>query len=454
MASKSMVEGNPLKLIISFSIPLLLGNLFQQFYNVVDAAIVGQTLGSKALASVGASSSVQFLIIGFCMGICQGFAIIVAQCFGAKRLEEMRKNMFVGAVWTAIFAVVVTALVVIFCPTILHILQVNEELFPNAYAYLVIIIAGIPFTLLYNYLSAILRAVGDSKTPFYFLALSSVLNIGLDFFCILVLHMGCAGAAFATIFSQAVSGVLCLILIVKKVPLLHIHKEERVIDWTTSSRLLGMGIPMGLQFSITAIGSMVMQSANNALGTVYVSGFTAGMRIKSLMMCPFDALGSAVSTFLSQNYGAGNVERIHEGYKKGVMTGIAYGIFAGVVMIFFGRLMSMLFVSASESAVLDASALYLRRMGYFYPVLGVLITTRMSVQGLGYSTRAMTVGMVEMVARCTVALVFVPIFKYDGITWADQTAWTSAVLVLIPLWFITKKAVETKIQQEKTLQQF
>ena len=215
-----------------------------------------------------------------------------------------------------------------------------------------------------------------------------------------------------------------------------------------------MGIPMGLQFSITAIGSMVMQSANNALGTVYVSGFTAGMRIKSLMMCPFDALGSAVSTFLSQNYGAGNVERIHEGYKKGVMTGIAYGIFAGVVMIFFGRLMSMLFVSASESAVLDASALYLRRMGYFYPVLGVLITTRMSVQGLGYSTRAMTAGMVEMVARCTVALVFVPIFKYDGITWADQTAWTSAVLVLIPLWFMTKKAVETKIQQEKTLQQF
>ena len=201
MASKSMVEGNPLKLIISFSIPLLLGNLFQQFYNVVDAAIVGQTLGSKALASVGASSSVQFLIIGFCMGICQGFAIIVAQCFGAKRLEEMRKNIFVGAVWTAIFAMVVTALVVIFCPTILHILQVNEELFPNAYAYLVIIFAGIPFTLLYNYLSAILRAVGDSKTPFYFLALSSVLNIGLDFFCILVLHMGCAGAAFATIFS-------------------------------------------------------------------------------------------------------------------------------------------------------------------------------------------------------------------------------------------------------------
>lgn len=454
MASKSMVEGNPLKLIISFSIPLLLGNLFQQFYNVVDAAIVGQTLGSKALASVGASSSVQFLIIGFCMGVCQGFAIIVAQCFGAKRMEDMRKNIFAGAVWTAIFAIVITTLVVILCPQILHILQVNEELYANAYAYLVIIFGGIPFTLLYNYLSAILRAVGDSKTPFYFLALSSVLNIGLDFFCILVLHMGCAGAAFATIFSQAVSGILCFILIVKKVPLLHIRKEERVVDKATSLRLLGMGIPMGLQFSITAIGSMVMQSANNSLGTVYVSAFTAGMKIKTLMMCPFDALGSAVSTFLSQNFGAGNAERIHEGYKKGVMTGIAYGVLSGVIMVLAGRVLSMLFVNASEAAVLDDSALYLRRLGYFSPVLGILITTRMSIQGLGYSARAMSAGIMEMIARCVVAIFFVPIFRFDGITWADQCAWIAAVMLLLPLWFITGRTVEMKIRQEKVLEQF
>ena len=454
MASKSMVEGNPLKLILSFSIPLLLGNLFQQFYNVVDAAIVGQTLGSKALAAVGASSSVQFLIIGFCMGICQGFGVMVAQSFGAKREEEMRKYIFVGAIWTAIVAAVVTITVVILCPTILHLLQVNDEIFDNAYAYLVVIFGGIPFTLLYNYLSAILRAVGDSKTPFYFLAFSAILNIALDFFCILVLHWGCAGAAIATIFSQAVSGILCLVLIIVKVPLLHIHKKERVFDLDSSLKLLGMGIPMGLQFSITAIGSMVMQSANNALGTIYVSGFTAGMRIKSLMMCPFDALGSAISTFLSQNYGAKNIDRIHEGYKKGVMVGICYGVFAGIIMIFFGRIMSMLFVSGSEAEVLDASALYLRRMGYFYPVLGILITTRMSIQGLGYSTRAMLGGLVEMIARCVVALFFVPIFKFDGITWADQTAWTTATILLIPLWFITIKAIEKKLNNEKILKEF
>lgn len=449
--SKSMVEGNPLKLILSFSIPLLLGNLFQQFYNVVDAAIVGQTLGSKALAAVGASSSVQFLILGFCMGICQGFAILIAQTFGAKKLEDMRNYIFEGGVLTAIVAGIVTVLVVLLCPMILHVLQVNEELFDNAYAYLVVIFAGIPFTLLYNYLSAILRAVGDSKTPFFFLALSSCMNIGLDFFCILVLHWGCAGAAIATIFSQAVSGILCLVLIVKKVPVLHVAKEQRYMNGGQCSRLLGMGIPMGLQFSITAIGSMVMQSANNALGTVYVSGFTAGMRIKSLMMCPFDALGSAVSTFLSQNYGARRLDRIHEGYRKGALVGILYGIFSGLVLIFFGRTMSMLFVSGTESDVLNASALYLRRMGYFYPVLGVLITTRMSVQGLGYSTRAMLAGVTEMIARSIVAIFFVPIFKYDGITFADQTAWTTATLLLIPMWLSTIHAIEKNIHDEEVL---
>ena len=167
---KSMIEGNTLKLILNFSIPLLLGNLFQQFYNVVDAAIVGQTLGSKALAAVGASSSVQFLILGFCMGICQGFAIMVSQSYGAKRLDEMQTYIYAGAVWTAITAFVISILVVVFCADILHILQVNDEIFNDAYAYLVVIFAGIPFTLLYNYLSAILRAIGDSKTPFFFLA--------------------------------------------------------------------------------------------------------------------------------------------------------------------------------------------------------------------------------------------------------------------------------------------
>lgn len=370
---------------------------------------------------------------------------MVSQSYGAKRLDEMQTYIYAGAVWTAITAFVISILVVVFCADILHILQGNDEIFNDAYAYLVVMFAGIPFTLLYNYLSAILRAIGDSKTPFFFLAFSAVLNIGLDFFCILVLKWGCAGAAIATIFAQAVSGILCLLLIAFKVNVLHVPKSSRYMDKKHSIKLLAMGVPMGLQFSITAIGSMVMQSANNALGTIYVSGFTAGMRIKSLMMCPFDALGAAVSTFLSQNYGACKLERIHDGYRKGVMVSILYGVFACVVMVFFGKILSMMFVSANESQVLNASALYLRRMGYFYPILGILITTRMSVQGLGYSARAMLAGFVEMIARCIVALCFVPIFKYNAITWADQTAWVAATLVLIPLWISTIRTVQKKM---------
>lgn len=449
--AKSMTAGNPWKLILTFSIPLLLGNLFQQFYNMVDAAIVGQTLGSGALASVGASSSVQFLVIGFCTGIAQGFAIPVAQRFGANDHSTMRQYVYGGAVLTAIAAVVLTGAVVLLCPTILQLLQVNAEIYDNAYAYLVVIFIGIPFTLLYNFLSSILRALGDSKSPFMFLAFSATLNIGLDFFCILVLHWGCAGAAIATIVSQAISGILCLIFIALKVPALHVPKEDRIMTKSNTLMLATNGIPMGLQFSITAIGSMVMQASNNALGTVYVSGFTSGMRIKQLMMCPFDALGAGVSTFLSQNFGADRLDRIYQGYRAGTVIAVIYGFAAGIVLFFFGRLLSMCFVSASESAVLDASALYLRRMGYLYPVLGILIVSRMSIQGLGFSGRAVFAGVLEMIARTFVSLFFVPIFKYDAITWADQAAWITTTLYLVPMMIVCMKNVAHHIRQNQIL---
>ncbi len=450
---KSMVEGNPFQLMIRFSIPLLLGNMFQQFYNMVDAAIVGQTLGSSALAAVGSSSSVQFLVLGFCLGMCQGFAIPVAQKFGAREEGEMRRYVFNGAILTAIIAAIVTVAVVLLCPSILHILQVNEEIFANAYAYLVVIFAGIPFTLLYNYLSGILRGIGDSKTPFYFLAFSSVLNIGLDFFCILVLHWGCAGAAIATITSQAVSGILCLLLIAKKFEFLHIRKEDRVCNGTYVGKLLGMGLPMGVQFSITAIGSMIMQSSNNSLGTIYTSGFTAAMRIKQLMMSPFDAIASAVSTYMSQNYGAKKVDRIKQGLRTGYAMGVVYGVFAAVIMVLFGRTLSMFFVSASESAILDASAIYLRRIGYFYPALGLLFVSRLCIQGLGYSTFAMAGGILEMVGRTFVCLLFVPKFHYTAITWADQAAWMAAVVYLIPMCFYIIRKVSQEIKEEEALAQ-
>ena len=430
--SNSMTQGNPLKVMLQFAFPLLIGNLLQQTYNIIDAAIVGQSLGAQALASVGASTSVQFLVLGFCMGSCTGFGIPVAKYFGAGDLKHMKNIIFNGAVLTAVIAVIITVLCTLLCPWILQVLSVHSDIYANAYSYLMIIFLGLPFTLLYNYLSSILRAVGDSRTPFLFLAFSAVLNIFLDLFFILVADWGCAGAAFATIAAQAISGILCLIVIIRRMEVLWLSKENRVVRGDSITELLQMGLPTGLQFSITAIGSMVMQSANNGLGGDYVSAFTAGAKLKQFTMCPFDAIATSVSVFCSQNYGAGKIDRIHKGLRQGIAVGVGYGLFAGLILIFAGRPLSMIFVSKDASGVLDASAKYLRCMGYFYWSLGILNVTRMVTQGLGHSGRAFFSGVMEMIARTIVSLGFVETFGYTAICFADQTAWIAACCYIAP----------------------
>ncbi|MBQ7581877.1 MAG: MATE family efflux transporter [Lachnospiraceae bacterium] len=427
-----MTQGNPLILILRFALPLLRGNLLQQTYNVVDAAIVGRILGANALAGVGASTSVQFLILGFCIGTCSGFGIPIAQRFGAQDYKQMRDYLFHGYVISAAMAVLLTSACALFCTQILKLLKTPEEIFSNAYTYLLIIFLGIPFTILYNLLSGYLRAVGDSRTPFIFLAVSTVLNIGLDFVCIAVFGWGVAGAAIATIFSQFLSGILCLIVIMTKSKLLHIGKENCRLGSDKVTTMLLMGAPMGLQFSITAIGSMVMQSANNGLGSVYVTAFTAGNRIKQFVMCPFDAIATAVSVFCGQNYGAGCFERIKRGIRIGFIINIGYGVLAGIALIFGGRTMAMLFMSANETAVLDAAARYLACLGTCYWILGSLAIFRLSVQGLGFSGRAIFSGVSEMIARILVSLIFVPLVGYWAICIADQTAWIAACTYLWP----------------------
>lgn len=444
--TKSMTEGKALPLILRFAVPLLIGNLLQQTYNIIDAAIVGRILGADALAGVGASSSVQFLVLGFCIGVCCGFGIPIAKSFGAKDYDKMRSDIFHGMVLSGIFAVVLTVLCALLCPQILHLLSTPEDIYKNAYQYLFIIFLGIPFNLLYNLMAGIFRSVGDSRTPFMFLAFSTVLNIGMDLFFIMVLGLGCAGAAAATVMAQAVSGVLCYIYMRKKMPVLRLKRQDCRLDGGTVKLMLAMGLPMGLQYSITAIGSMVMQSANNGLGSVYVSGFTAGMRIKQFAMCPFDALATGVSVFCSQNLGAGKIERIKTGIKQGTAIGIFYGAFAGIVLIFFGRTLSLLFISGENVAILDASAKYLRCMGYFYWSLGILNVCRMCTQGLGFSGRVVAAGGLEMVARCVVSLCFVPLFGFTAICFADQTAWLSACAYIVPTCLHCIKLCEKRLQ--------
>lgn len=330
------------------------------------------------------------------------------------------------------------------CPQILNILTTPEDIYQGAYQYLLVIFLGIPFTLLYNLLSGVLRAVGDSKTPFMFLALSTILNIGLDLFCIIVLKWGCAGAAIATVTAQAVSGILCFLYIYRHFQILRLSRQDCILKGKFVKSLLFMGIPMGLQYSVTAIGSMVMQSANNGLGSVYVSGFTAAMRIKQFLMCPFDAIATAVSVFCGQNLGARKIGRIKKGIREGVFLGVGYGVIAGVVLVFGGRVLSMLFVSQDSTEVLDASAKYLFCLGFFFWSLGILNVCRMTTQGLGYSGRTIFSGVAEMIARIFVSFVFVPLYGFNAICFADQAAWLSGCIYILPACLICIRKIEAQ----------
>ena len=442
---KSLTSGNPLKLILQFSIPLILGSLFQQTYNMVDAAIVGKTLGANALGSVGASSSIQFLVLGFCMGISLGFGIPIAREFGAENFTRMRSYIFNASVLCAIISVLLTAICVFFCDDILKLLKTPDILFADANSYLVIIFFGITCNIFYNFNSSMLRAVGNSKTPFYFLVFSSILNVILDFFCILVLHWGVAGAAIATVFSQGLSAVLCKFVIMRKYEILTTREENKKIDQELCIDLLSMALPMGFQFSITAIGSMFIQSSNNALGAIYTSGFAAATKIKQFFMSIFDSLAVGISTFVSQNLGAKKFDRIKIGLTQGTIVGISFAIFVGIILNVFGIQLSCIFLPVDDTVVLNISYQFLRTIGCFFFVLATLMIVRMSLQGLGFANRAVVVGILEMIARIVISIFFVPKYGYTAVCFADPIPWIVGVIYVIIMFKICyKKAVNAE----------
>ncbi|MDD7713650.1 MAG: MATE family efflux transporter [Lachnobacterium sp.] len=440
--TKDMTSGSTMKLILGFAVPLLMGMLFQQVYSLVDTIIVGRFLGVSALAAVGATGSINFLIVGFCQGICNGFALPVAQRFGAKDYDGLRKYVGNSAVLTIIFGGAITLITVIACRPILELMQTPADIIDLSYHYIVVIFAGIPAIMLYNILSAYLRSLGDSITPVIFLVLSAGLNIGLDLLFIVTFHWGVFGAAFATVLSQAVSGILCLILIIKKFDLLHLKREDWKLDWGYSRYLLIMGLPMGLQYSITAIGSVILQASVNTLGSTAVASMTAGSRISMFVVCPFDALGSTMATFGGQNVGAGRLDRLGRGLRSAVILGAIYSALILVVLIFFGRDLILLFVSAKEAAVIAQAKQFLVTNAAFYLMLALVNIVRFLIQGMGFSGFAVFAGVFEMVARTLVGLVFVPIFGFTAACSANPLAWIFADCFLIPAFFHCRKKLQ------------
>lgn len=433
-AMRDMTSGSPMKLILGFLIPMLFGLLFQQFYNMMDTIIVGKYLGVSALASVGSTGSVNFMIIGFCMGVCSGFAIPVAQKFGEKNESAMRKFVANSGWLAAAFAAVMTVVVCIFCRQILVWMRTPEDIIDGAYSYIFVIFMGIPAIYLYNLLSGIIRSLGDSTTPVIFLLISSVMNIILDLFTIIVLKMGVAGAAWATVISQAVSGILCLLYMRKKFTILKMQGEEWKPDAYAMRTLCGMGIPMGLQYSITAIGSVILQTAVNSLGSVAVASVTAGSKISMFFCCPFDAMGATMATYSGQNVGARRLDRIDKGIKSCIIIGAVYSVIALAGLWLFSDVVALLFVDAGETEILANTRQFLIANSLFYFPLALVNIVRFTIQGLGYSKFAIIAGVCEMAARSFVGFCLVPFFGYAAVCFANPIAWVAADLFLIPAY--------------------
>lgn len=433
--TKDLTKGSPMGLIVGFALPTLFGMLFQQLYNLVDTMIVGKLLGSAALAAVGSTGAINFCIIGFCMGVCNGFAIPVAQRMGANEPEKMRRFVANAAYLSFFFAVVITVATGFLCRTILTVMLTPEDIFEDAYSYIFVLFMGIPATFLYNLLAGIIRSLGDSKTPVYFLALSSILNILLDLAFILWLQAGVAGAAIATVVAQGVSGVACLFYMVKKYPILRMSAQERRLDLHSCGVLCARGIPMGLQYSITAIGSIVLQSAVNSLGSLYVAAVAAGTKMFHLLACPFDAMGATMATYCGQNVGACKLDRLGRGVWACTILGMICSAVILIAMLLFAPQCAMLFLDPSEAETALLVGLTTQytiiTTAFFFP-LALVNILRFSIQGMGYSVFAILAGVLEMVARTGVGLWMVPQMGYTAACFASPAAWVCADLFLIP----------------------
>ena len=448
--TKDLTSGSPLKVILLFSLPLVLGNLFQQFYALADTIIVGRFCGVSALASVGATGSVNYLILGFVIGVCNGFAIPIAQLFGARDYKDLRRHV-ANAAWLCMAAsVVLTISTVALTRPMMQLMQTPDDIIDGAVIYIGWIFAGIPFIFLYNMVAAIMRALGDSKTPLYFLILTSALNIGLDLLFIVPFHFGVLGAALATDISQVISGVLSFIYLRRKFDVLKMEKDDLVFSKKASIRLLGIGVPMGLQCSITAIGSVIMQWAVNVLGSTAVAAVTAAGKTQGLLTVPMESVGTAMATYAGQNLGASRMDRVRQGVNSAMLIILIYGVASAFVLHFTDvQIMGLFLDTAKEVDIVAMGREYLFWNSVFFVPLGALIVWRYSIQGLGFSSLAMLAGVAEMVARTAVAIVLVPILGYFGAELSNPAAWIAACLFLYPAYRWTCRQLDNRLLAAK-----
>ncbi|CAM3673023.1 MULTISPECIES: MATE family efflux transporter [Paenibacillus] len=443
---KDMTQGSPIKLIIMFTIPLLIGNLFQQFYNMADTLIVGRTIGVNALAAVGSTGSIMFFIIGFAQGLTAGLSIITAQRFGAKDIAGVRKSVGTSFWISIVFTIVLTILSIVFTKPALVMMNTPVEILDDAYSYLIVINAGVGAAVLFNLLANLLRALGDSRTPLLFLVIASILNIVLDLVFILVFKMGVAGAGLATVISQLFSCLLCLIYIHKKVPLLQFKTADWSIDWTFIGQHMRVGFPMGFQASIIAIGAIILQITLNGLGALSVAAYTAAQKIDMLATQPMNSFGVTMATFAAQNFGANRIDRIRLGVKQCILLSGSFSILVGVLVIVAGPAAVSLFVGQGQEQLLDLSGQYFLANGTTYLLLSLLFIYRFSLQGLGQSFIPTVAGIMELIMRVVAAMFLSALIGFPGACLANPLAWLGALIPLGTAYYLSMKKLSRPAQ--------
>ncbi|MDR2889471.1 MAG: MATE family efflux transporter [Lachnospiraceae bacterium] len=419
-----MTKGKPTALIIKFMIPLVIGNIFQQLYNMVDTIIVGQQIGVNALAAVGATGTIMFLILGFMMGLTSGFTVLPAQRFGAGDIEGLKKSVANAIKLSAVITIVITVVSMVAMDRLLKIMNTPEDIFDLSKDYIMVICGGMCFGVLYNLTSGILRALGNSKVPLYSLIVSAFLNIALDLLFVVVIPLGVAGAALATVISQAVAGLICVIYIVKKLPIIALDKEHWKWDAISVRHQLGIGVPMALQFSITAVGTILVQSALNLLGSVAVAAYTAAVKVSQLAHQPYAAISMTVATFSAQNRGINDFTRIRRG---AVITNVISTVYSvvvyGALLLTFPYILQLFVNEADYAQIFDYAQTYIVISGICFVPLGMIYIFRSVLQSCGYTLMPTMGGVVEMVCRGVVAFIavkqsdFVMVCLADGGTW-------------------------------------
>ena len=434
-AQNDRTVGNPMKIIFGFTLPIFIGNVFQQFYNMADAVIVGKFVGNKALAAVGSTGTIMFLIYGFVVGMTAGFTVLTAQKFGAGDMKGMRKTVAGAGILSFVVGALLTILFMAFMKPLLILMNTPSDIFADAYSYIMIVSGGILAQMLYNLLSSILRALGNSKLPLVFLIISALLNIVLDLVFIVGFGMGAKGAAVATVIAQGVSGILCLFYIIAKIPILHLKREDLDVGSTIYKNQLRIGVPMALQYSITAIGTMMVQSSLNILGSTLVAAYTAAGKIEQVVTQAYVAMGTTMATYAAQNMGAGSVKRIREGFKACTVIGVVYSFVAAGFIMTVGKYMTYLFVSEDVDIIMNSVDIYLKCIGIFFIPLAVVNIYRNGIQGLGYGLLPMMAGVAELIGRGVVAVIAGAKRSYPGVCLAGPAAWVLAGGLLIVMYY-------------------